>query len=160
MRTKLRFAVLPLAVLLVAAGCRDRTGPDEERYTITLGPEGVTTTATGTAEFVIQENGTITYRINVSNLNNFTMTHIHQSSNGAVVVWLRPLAPPPTLVEGVFNGVIAEGTIEDASRLVGPLAGQPLSALHTLMRTGAAYVNVHTQQNPGGEIRGNFVARQ
>jgi hypothetical protein len=158
MRSIPRFVLLALAVLL-AAGCRDKTGPEEERYTIQLGPEGVTTSATGTAEFVIEENGTITYRIDVTNLNNFTMTHIHRSSDGAVVVWLRPTAPPATLVAGITNGRLAEGTITDASRLVGPLAGQPLSALHTLMRTGAAYVNVHTQQNPAGEIRGNFVAR-
>ena len=67
---------------------------------------------------------------------------------------------------GRFNGKIAEGTIT-AANLVGPLAGQPLSALVEAIQAGNAYVNVHTNDGvaptntgpgdfPGGEIRGQL----
>jgi len=51
--------------------------------------------------------------------------------------------------------LLAEGTIT-ASDLVGPLAGQPLSALIEAMRAGNTYVNVHTVQFPAGEIAGQI----
>jgi hypothetical protein len=51
--------------------------------------------------------------------------------------------------------MLADGTIT-AANLVGALAGQPLSALVEALSSGGAYVNVHTQQNPGGEIRGQI----
>jgi hypothetical protein len=55
-----------------------------------------------------------------------------------------------------------------AADLVGPLAGQPLSALVTELRSGNAYANVHTNDGlgdpntgpgdfPGGEIRAQLV---
>ena len=47
------------------------------------------------------------------------------------------------------------GTITEAN-LVGALAGQPLSALIDEIRSGNTYVNVHTSQFPGGEIRGQI----
>jgi hypothetical protein len=51
--------------------------------------------------------------------------------------------------------VLATGTIT-AADLVGPLAGQPLSALVDAMEAGETYVNVHTSQFPAGEIRGQI----
>ena len=70
---------------------------------------------------------------------------------------------------GRLDGVIAEGVITSAN-LLGSLAGQPLSALVTLISNGGAYVNVHTNDGvsptnsgpgdfPGGEIRGQIEHR-
>jgi hypothetical protein len=39
---------------------------------------------------------------------------------------------------------------------MGPLAGGSLDDLVHLIRTGQAYVNVHTEQYPAGEIRGQI----
>lgn len=98
------------------------------------------------------------------------MAHIHMARpgvNGLIVVWLYPstaVAPGP-LGAGRTDGVLAEGTIT-AANLVGPLAGQPLSALIAALNGGTAYVNIHTNDGvgdintgpgdfPGGEIRGD-----
>ena len=41
--------------------------------------------------------------------------------------------------------------------LEGPLAGKQLSDLSIAMSNGTIYVNVHTEQNPNGEIRGQIM---
>jgi CHRD domain-containing protein len=122
------------------------------------------TKARGNATFDVSDDGlSITYRLIVSNIDNPFMAHIHRGpagANGPIVVFLfGPVAPGG----GTTNGVIATGTIT-AANLVGPLAGQPLSALLAEMQAGNAYVNVHTDDGvppantgpgdfPGGEIR-------
>jgi hypothetical protein len=98
------------------------------------------------------------YRLVVANLDNVTQAHIHLAPagvNGPVVAWLYPLAPPAQLIPGRSSGVLATGTITEGD-LVGPLAGQPLSALVDAMEAGDTYVNVHTSQFPPGEIRGQI----
>jgi hypothetical protein len=111
------------------------------------------------ANFKLSEDGSsLSYRLNVANIENVTQAHIHMApagSNGAIVAWLYPSAPPLQLIPGRSQGTLGEGTIT-AANLVGPLAGQPLSALVAAMDTGNAYVNVHTSQLPGGEVRGNI----
>ena len=119
----------------------------------------VVSDATGQANFQINDDGTeISYRLITANIENVTQAHIHlgpAGSNGAVVVWLYPAAPPAQLIEGRSDGVLATGVIT-AADLVGPLAGQPLSALLDAIAAGNAYVNVHTTAYGGGEIRGQL----
>jgi hypothetical protein len=62
-----------------------------------------------------------------------------------------------TMLTGPVTGDLTEGSITSAS-LVGPLQGKQLSDLIALMQNGQAYVNVHTEQNPNGEIRGTIEA--
>jgi hypothetical protein len=140
-------------------------------------PVGVVidTRAKGQAEFKLSKDGTeLRYKLNVSKINNVFQAHIHMAPagvNGPIVVWLFPsTAPVPgPLGGGRFNGKIAEGTIT-AANLVGPLAGQELSALVDAIQAGNAYVNVHTNDGiapantgpgdfPGGEIRGQLSRR-
>jgi hypothetical protein len=130
------------------------------------------TQAQGQATFHLSKDGlSLDYRLTVANIDNAFMAHIHTAApgvNGPIVVWLAPsTAPTPGPVGGgAVNGVFGEGTIT-AANLVGPLAGQPLSALVELMRTNMAYVNVHTNDGvdpintgpgdfPGGEIRADI----
>jgi hypothetical protein len=130
------------------------------------------TGARGQAEFKLSKDGTeLRYKLKVSKINNVFQAHIHMAaagSNGPIVVWLFPSTDPvPGPVGGGrFKGKIAEGTIT-AANLVGPLAGQPLSALVDAIRAGNAYVNIHTNDGiaptntgpgdfPGGEIRGQL----
>lgn len=122
------------------------------------------TKARGNATFDLSDDGTsLTYKLIVANIDNVVAAHIHlgpAGANGPVVAFLFGPAPPGG---GTSNGVLAEGTIT-AANLVGPLAGQPLSALIDAMRAGNTYVNVHTNDGvpptdtgagdfPGGEIR-------
>lgn len=122
----------------------------------------VETRARGMAHFQVSADGeSVEYRLLAANIENVLMAHIHLApagENGGVVVWLYPPdGPPPQLIEGRFNGVLAEATFTEAD-LVGSLAGASLDDLLEAMREGGAYVNVHTEQNPGGEIRGQIQA--
>jgi hypothetical protein len=117
------------------------------------------------------DGNSLDYKLVASNIDNVFMAHIHMQApgvNGPIVVWLYPSTAP---VPGPFgggrtDGVLAEGTITSAN-LVGPLAGQPLSALVDAMHSGNAYVNLHTNDGvgdintgpgdfPGGEIRADL----
>ena len=117
-----------------------------------------TSLATGLATFQLSEDGhTLRYRLSVFHLTGVFQAHIHVNGagvNGPVVAFLFRSATPL----GEVNGVLSEGTIT-ADSLVGPLSGHPFSELLTDIRSGDAYVNVHTLPNhPGGEIRGQMVS--
>jgi hypothetical protein len=117
------------------------------------------TRAQGQAIFRLSKDGeSLHYKLIVANIENVTMAHIHLAPagvNGPVVAWLYPAGPPPQLIEGRFNGVLAEGVIT-AADLVGPLAGADLGDLVDEIVAGNTYVNVHTSQFPGGEVRGQI----
>ncbi|SMO60435.1 CHRD domain-containing protein [Fodinibius sediminis] len=119
----------------------------------------VETKAEGQALFKVNKEGTsIYYKLLVSNIENVLMAHIHVAppdENGGVVVWLYPASPPPKLIEGPFQGVLAEGEIT-ADDLTGALEGATLDALIDEMEAGNTYVNVHTTQHPSGEVRGQI----
>ncbi len=125
----------------------DLTGGEEVPPVVTL--------ARGNATFNLSDDGTVLqFKVTVANITNATLSHIHLASagvNGPVVV---NLFTGPTKT-GRFDGVLAEGNITQAN-LIGPLAGQPLSALLDNMTSGNTYVNVHTTQHPAGEIRGQI----
>ena len=98
------------------------------------------------------------FKVIVANIENVHMAHIHlgqAGENGPVVVWLYPEGPPPQVIAGRFQGALTEGVIT-AENLVGQLAGSEIKDLIEEIRAGNAYVNVHTTQNPGGEIRGQI----
>ncbi|HUF26217.1 MAG TPA: CHRD domain-containing protein [Gemmatimonadaceae bacterium] len=131
--------------------------------------------ARGNSVFQLSSDGnSLSYKLIVANIENAFMAHIHTApagANGPVVVWLYPstaVAPGP-VGQGRIDGVIATGTIT-AANLVGPLTGQPVSALVDLLKNDLAYVNVHTNDGvaptntgpgdfPGGEVRGQIEHR-
>lgn len=119
----------------------------------------VETKAQGQAEFKVSRDTTyVHFRLNVANIRNVTQAHIHlgpRGENGPIVAWLFPSAPPAVLVPGRFQGILSAGVITETN-LVGPLAGQMLSDLIAAMAAGNTYVNVHTQDVPTGEIRGQI----
>ena len=164
-------ALLATAGIALAASANFRTHLSGDNE---VPPAGVMimTLAQGQAVFQLSNDGSeLSYQLIASNIDNVFMAHIHQGpagSNGPVVVWLYP-APDqqaPLPIPGRHDGVLAEGVIR-AENLVGPLTGQPLSALIEAIQNGNAYVNVHTNDfivppntgpgdYPGGEIRGQL----
>jgi hypothetical protein len=130
--------------------------------------------AQGQAIFRVSDDGTsVDYQLIASNIDNAFMAHIHLAAagvNGPIVEWLFPSTAPVQgpLGTGRHDGVLAEGHFS-AADLVGPLKGHPLAELIAAMRSGGAYVNVHTNDGvapvtntpgdlPGGEIRGQLHA--
>ena len=115
----------------------------------------VDTNATGIAN--LQNNvQTINYQLSVNDLVNVTQAHIHrgeEGENGKIVVTLYNTTMPT----GPMSGLLSQGNIT-AANLVGPLAGQQLTDLTSIMDNGTAYVNVHTKDFPDGEIRGQIAA--
>ncbi len=109
----------------------------------------VQTEATGVAEFVPLGMDSISYSVNATNIEGATAGHIHlgaKGENGPIVVTLFKYDTP-------MNEVSENGTIT-ADKLEGPMAGKQISDLATAGANGTLYVNVHTEQNPNGEIRG------
>lgn len=139
------------------------TGPVQRNFRTHLKGENevpaVETNAQGQATFKVGRDGSsIHYKLIVANIVDVRMAHIHNAptgENGGVVVWLYPSAPPPQLIEGQFQGILAEGTIT-ADDLVGSLEGASLNELLDEMKAGNTYVNVHTEEHGGGEIRGQI----
>ncbi len=127
----------------------------EQKFMATLsGQEEVPPTesqATGMAEFTVMGADSVAYTVNASDIQGVTAGHIHsgkQGENGPVVVTLFKYDSP-------MDQVSETGSIT-ADKLEGPMAGKQLSDLASTMSSGDTYVNIHTGQNPDGEIRGQI----
>ncbi|MDP8242709.1 MAG: CHRD domain-containing protein [Candidatus Hinthialibacter antarcticus] len=91
----------------------------------------------GVAMFRLQPNGTdLDYILQVFDLDGVTAAHIHDGVAGQDGGVVYPLDAP---MSGQSSGTITIDTA-DAERLA----------------NGSLYVNVHTSENPGGEIRGQI----
>lgn len=111
----------------------------------------VNTQATGQA-IVVPLNQSVTYYVNVTGIQGVTQGHIHsgaQGENGPIVVTLFKYDSPQ-------NGVTESDNIT-ATNLEGPMQGKTIPDLISAMKNGSTYVNVHTVQNPNGEVRGQLV---
>jgi Cu/Zn superoxide dismutase len=110
--------------------------------------------ASGKAEFKLSKDGkTLSYKLNAKNIIDASAAHIHKGKkgeNGPPVVGLFSGER-----KGKFSGTLAEGTITEKD-LLGDLQGKPLDELLILIKAGEAYINVHTDANPDGEIRGQI----
>jgi CHRD domain-containing protein len=111
------------------------------------------TGANGTAQIVVEGNQ-ITYAIEVDDITSITFSHIHTAApgvNGPVRLFLYPprAGDPAPLVTVTDKTILVEATV-DSSLVTGISYDELLNA----MRSGNAYVNVHTSQFPSGEMRG------
>ncbi len=114
----------------------------------------VDTMATGRAIFRLNKDETeLMYELEAFDIDGVTQAHIHMgmpNMNGPVVAFLFGPSDPT----GEIDDLLAEGTITEED-LTGPLAGD-FSGLVERLRMGMLYVNVHTDANPPGEIRGQI----
>ena len=134
----------------------------------------VATRASGSFEArVAKDNQSVDFTLTFGGLQGtVTQSHIHfaqKSVNGHIVVWLCGTAtntgPPGTQTCPAAGGTVT-GTFTSANVLpsTGTSAAQQLAAgdlarFIDAMESGIAYVNVHTNLSPGGEIRGQVTAR-
>lgn len=114
----------------------------------------VMTDATGIAKFNFNNDTSMaTFQVNVDGLSDVRFAHIHlekAGANGPVIYTLRM-----DKVVGPVSGVYAKGELMP-SMFSGKLTGGDLVILREAFRTGNAYVNVHTDRFPGGELRGQI----
>lgn len=117
----------------------------------------VASDGSGYSSVTVSEDGSsIAYRLYVNGLDDVEVAHIHVGpvdDNGPVAALLFGPADPPVAPEGL----LAEGTITEAD--LSPTPGVfdgTMDQLVELIRSGDAYVNVHTTANAGGEIRGQL----
>jgi len=126
----------------------------------------VDTRAVGQTVFQLSRDGTqLHFRLIAANIEDVTMAHIHCGAagvNGPVIAWLYPDAPPPQLIAGRFSGVLATGAVTEADVVSQPDSGacpggvDDFAELMDKIESGDAYVNVHTDAHPAGEIRGQI----
>ena len=115
----------------------------------------VKTLAKGEAEFKLSKDGKeFTYKLTVKDIENVTAAHIHLGKKGIEGPPVAGLFAGPKK-EGKFSGVLAEGVITE-KELLGSVSGKPLKELVKLIKSGDAYVNVHTDGYPVGELRGQI----
>jgi hypothetical protein len=140
-------ATLGLADLVLAQG------PAKFGFNLTGSEEvpPVETNATGMADISAYTiaGDSITYSINATNIEDVTAGHVHfgnPGENGPIVFTMFKYDPPR-------NEVLETGTIT-ADKLEGPLKGKQVSDLAFAGSNGSLYMNIHTLENPNGEIRG------
>jgi hypothetical protein len=165
----LAFAVTLAVAPSLGADDDNRGG---NRIAATLRPTNevpaVSSPARGRFSAVIHDDRTITYELSYEGLQApVLMSHIHfaqRNVNGAIVVWLCGTAVTPANrgPEGTQtcpqSGTIT-GTITPANIQTVPsqgIATGEFDELEAAIRAGLAYVNVHSVQSPGGEVRGQI----
>lgn len=101
--------------------------------------------AKGTAEFTVTAEY-IEFSVDATNIQGVTAGHIHSGKQGEI----GPIVA--TLFKNSFptNGVSEKG--------LGHIYGTQLTDLVTAMNNGETYVNINTEQNPDGEIRGQILS--
>jgi len=114
--------------------------------------------ASGRAGYTVKPES-VSFTHKFRRLRNIRMAHLHLGAvgeTGPVVANLLPEGFDPDNRRQVRRlSRVLSGRIT-ADDLVGPLAGQSIGSLAEAIQNGDIYVNIHTEQNPSGEIRGQL----
>jgi CHRD domain len=149
---------LYLIIFLLVFGLATSSFAAEKSFKSMLSGSGsvpaVETMAKGDATFTLINDGkALSYYVTVSDIEDVTAAHIHLGKRGEN-------GPPVALITnekkaGKFSGTLAEGTITE-KELMGSLMGKSVKDLVKQIKKGNAYLNVHTDKYPNGEIRGQI----
>jgi CHRD domain len=168
MRSRLWVSMLAVAFIGATASCADEVAgindvpqafEEDATWMATLTSEvaGVPATATGRAFFVDRGNS-IDYYIEYGGLtSNVTNAHLHLTSGGAVYIQLPFVRQTSGTVVGTID--VSPGVTDVSPSPPGQTGTQTVAELRTLLGNGGLYVNVHTANNTGGEIRGTVNPR-
>ncbi|MEW6721518.1 MAG: CHRD domain-containing protein [Thermodesulfobacteriota bacterium] len=159
-----RMLVLMLAAVAITAfygvdvSIADEKGGEKVGIKLEAAPD-VKTEAKAKASFVLDKaSGSLKYKLEVENLQDVTMGHIHAVGDsglpGPVLAWLYPVGgSAASLKEGKFTGTLAEAALT-ADQLAGPMKGKTPKEVYEMLEYGKAGVALHTKQNPKGELWG------
>lgn len=155
----MRRNALPLAVILaagLAAGaCEDATEGQEIYVTTLSGANEIparNSAGTGSAQVII-DGDRVHYALEIDDITNVFAAHIHTGAanvNGPVRVTFFNTAQSTALTVSEKH-ILADGTFTAEN-----VSGISYADLIAAIRAGTTYVNVHTVQFPGGEIRGQL----
>ena len=154
-----RYAWAVVAAAVVSGvSCNDALEDREVFEAILSGSEEVPprpTAANGRAQIYV-DGDLISYAIEVDDISNITASHIHSGVpgvNGSIRLFLYPVQQGTTApqVSTTDKGILVEATVPSSN-----VTGITYQELLNQMRTGGAYVNVHSTQFPGGEMRGTI----
>jgi len=151
------FLTLALLLALVIVTAALAQG-NESNFTASLKgrnerPNPVDTNAQGEVIVHISEDeSSLSYKLIVANIDEAFAAHIHCGGPDVAGPVGVTLYGGPTVT---LNGILAQATVTE------PNAGNAcgwvtLADVIAAIRSGDAYVNVHTTANPGGEIRGQL----
>ncbi len=153
---------MSIVLALAAAAC----GSDVERFHANMdaaqevpAPTNLAgTTPTGTAVFVNNNNGSVSYTVTATGLttgltppSTFTGMHIHLAVTGVQAGVSVPLTTPTA---GTLAGTTTVTGTFDASNVNAP---NTFDSVLAALRNGGAYINIHTSRNTSGEIRGQIL---
>ena len=159
MRSRLLVPVFAIALIGTSTSCEETTGLDDLGQAfrndatwvanLTAEVQGAPATATGRAWFVDRGN-TIDYYMEYSGLSsNATNAHIHRGSTGGAMVQMSWVSQPSGTVVGSIDMARADVGTNEAGT-------QTAQELRDLLNSGGGYVNVHSVNFGGGEIRGTI----
>lgn len=146
------------AAVLSGVSCNDALEDREVFEAILSGAEEVPprpTAANGRAQIYV-DGDLISYAIEVDDITSITAAHIHSGApgvNGSIRLFLYPIVQGTTVpqVTTTDKGILVEATVPSSN-----VSGVTYQELLNQMRNNGAYVNVHSVQFPGGEMRGTI----
>ena len=164
-RIKIALAVATAGVLGLGTVAMASDGGNE-RETLTGYEEVPALSTPGVGEFkasISRSSDEISYRLSFSDLESAALqAHIHfenETNNGPIVVFLcTNLGNGPAGTQacpaagGTIRGTITPADVGAGAAAQGLAAGE-FDELVRAIRAGATYVNVHSVNRPGGEIR-------
>ena len=120
----------------------------------------VNTPATGTAKFHLNPNGTLSYQVDVNNINGAIGVPIKLKSGldlaELINIYQTVNQKAFTQSLGTTNGVLAKGVIT-AANLLGPLLGKNVTDVVPFLANKSASVIVRTQGHQMGEMGGQIL---
>ena len=116
----------------------------------------VPSNATGCASMVLTHKNEFYVYVTVRHLHNITMSHLHlyntqdPKKNGPILLFLSKSMQKPI---PVLNGILISHVFS-MQDMEAPYRDMTIEAFQTLLRQNKVYFNVHTVQNPDGELAG------
>lgn len=101
--------------------------------------------------------GGVRFQVSVNGLSGDALSaHIHgpadEQQNGPIVVTLCGGPPPAVLAECTMEN----GTLKIMGTITNQIVGMTNAEFQDALQDGLLYINVHTQLNPAGEVRGQL----